>query len=467
MKKNKKKCFILIYILFFNLKVDANELIKNSWKSTDKENNSIKYAENKVLFKGKNKKELYINGAKNSKLSWNIKNYKIIKFNFKYKENYVFMISLKTEQGYRTLMYLPKRSSTKTYIGLGEGTKDGQWHTIERNLEEDLQRTESNNHIVSVNAFICRGTGEFGLIKFLAKKEDKPWRSLSGLSTHISQVYDKEKKKKVIEFKNFTGKESYIYRFSKKKRAKTIEWEFKYNKNFVILISVFTQDGYRTLIYTAQEQSGQNAIGLNLENQKNRWTQVKRDLELDLKQIEPDNRLLYINAFIYRGDGFLSQIKTVEEDGKKLLKRGVLETIVSKIMLLKKDNCHFPYIELLGEKKVYLPLNGQYDEAGVLAYDCDHNSIPVEILSEIDTQREGEKILNYMATDKRGNVITVSRVVIVGEKKERQNIVNHREVFSLPMIESDGVDEEYEAIKHEIETELIDMDYEVGDEIIL
>jgi hypothetical protein len=43
--------------------------------------------------------------------------------------------------------------------GLGTATKDGTWQTITRDLEADLKAFQPDNHILSVNAFLIRGSG--------------------------------------------------------------------------------------------------------------------------------------------------------------------------------------------------------------------------------------------------------------------------------------------------------------------
>ncbi|MEE9423658.1 MAG: hypothetical protein V3V18_01610, partial [Methylococcales bacterium] len=58
-------------------------------------------------------------------------------------------------------------SGRYVHHGLGPQTQDGQWHTIKRNLLEDLQDAQSGNSIVSIDAFLVRGSGLIDDIKTL------------------------------------------------------------------------------------------------------------------------------------------------------------------------------------------------------------------------------------------------------------------------------------------------------------
>jgi len=464
-----KKQYLLFILLFIvSQPTFANLLIDNAWENLSKNNNTIRYKEKYVEFTGDSKRDIYINGAKKLKKSWNITQHKNIEFKFKYSEAYIFMISIKTERGYRTLMYLPKDKDTKTYLGLGSKTNNGKWQTIQRNLEEDLQQNEPNNHILSVNAFICKGKGQFSYIKLFTNPIAKQWKELSNPTKIISKTYDKEEQTNLIAFHNFTGKESYIYRFLKSNtKDKKLEWKFKYKKDYVIIISLLTNHGYRNLIYTSKKKSDNNYIALGRETKKNRWNSIKRDLNADLKQLYPNDKLLEINAFIYRGEGKLLYIKRVEN--KQHLERSSTVPIIKKEPL---STCKMPNIKLVGKRVVFLSLKSDYEDQGVIAKDCHGNHLDVETIGNIDFEKRGTYTLHYIATDLVGNVITTTRVIAIGEKTSMSPISSNPITQEEPIEEdvivedSDGVDKEYELIKDSIEIEL-DRDYVIGEEIIL
>ena len=92
----------------------------------------------------------------------------------KYDEDFVVYISVDTQKGHRFLYYDNRESdggwisdvisghdidSRYVHYGLGTEASDGTWRTFRRNLEEDLKEVEPDNAIVSVNAFLIRGSG--------------------------------------------------------------------------------------------------------------------------------------------------------------------------------------------------------------------------------------------------------------------------------------------------------------------
>ncbi len=114
---------------------------------------------NVIEFSSQSNRDTYINGAKDGERAWNNRESKTIHWCFKYSENYVIIIALKTIKGYRNLIYTASDKNSKSYIGLGSHTIEGEWVTVTRNLAEDLHRQDSTNKIISVNGFVIRGNG--------------------------------------------------------------------------------------------------------------------------------------------------------------------------------------------------------------------------------------------------------------------------------------------------------------------
>jgi len=100
---------------------------------------------------------------------------------------------------------------------------------------------------------------------------------------------------------------------------KVIQWDMKFNQDFVIYIRVMTKKGARYIYYTASNKSNgkKNSyihIGLDAKKNNDIWQTIKRDLEADLKKYEPNNTLLTVNAFLIRGNGFVDNIKLVSNN---------------------------------------------------------------------------------------------------------------------------------------------------------
>jgi hypothetical protein len=106
------------------------------------------------------------------------------------------------------------------------------------------------------------------------------------------------------------------------KKEKTITWRMKYDEDFIVYISVETVKGHRFLYYTNRNGSWRwkNYIhhGLGSNANDGTWRTFTRNLKDDLRDIEPDNMITSVNAFLIRGSGLVDNIE---------LKKDVIESI--------------------------------------------------------------------------------------------------------------------------------------------
>lgn len=123
---------------------------------------------NVTHFISQTSRDTYISGAKSGESAWHNTEDKILRWQFNYRENYVIMVSVNTLDGYRNLIYTSGDDHGNLYYGLGQETINGSWQTITRDLEYDLQRYEPRNMILSVDAFLVRGSGQFAKVELLA-----------------------------------------------------------------------------------------------------------------------------------------------------------------------------------------------------------------------------------------------------------------------------------------------------------
>ena len=141
---------------------DAEHGVQN-WKSlTERREDKVSIVYDNTL----KSKVLKIEGTNSSKFiygiganEWHIKNKSVISWKMKYNKDYAFYIRVQTTNGFRFLKYIPSNSGLgkhEVYIvnSLGEESKDGNWHTITRDLQADLNRYEANNKILEVNGII-------------------------------------------------------------------------------------------------------------------------------------------------------------------------------------------------------------------------------------------------------------------------------------------------------------------------
>ena len=97
-----------------------------------------------------------------------------IEWSMKYSENYTIYIDVSTEGGQqRFLTYKPLEEDAlgdAMYVqyGLGAETINGQWHTICRDLQADLERAQPGCQIQKVRGFLVKGSGMVDDIKTLS-----------------------------------------------------------------------------------------------------------------------------------------------------------------------------------------------------------------------------------------------------------------------------------------------------------
>lgn len=98
--------------------------------------------------------------------SWNNTIGKTIEWSMNFNENFSILVSIKTQDGNRFLIYNNEDTDQKGIVrggnvryGLGSDIKDGAWHTVTKNLESDWNAFNPNNPIVAVNGFYVKGSG--------------------------------------------------------------------------------------------------------------------------------------------------------------------------------------------------------------------------------------------------------------------------------------------------------------------
>ena len=102
----------------------------------------------------------------------------------------------------------------------------------------------------------------------------------------------------------------------------TLNWDMNFNNGYVVYVRVMTRYGARYIYYTPSNQSygkgygGYIHIGLGRTSSNGTWQSFSRDLAKDLIQYEPDNRLIAVNAFLIRGNGFVDNIALVSSKEK-------------------------------------------------------------------------------------------------------------------------------------------------------
>ena len=95
---------------------------------------------------------------------------------------------------------------------------------------------------------------------------------------------------------------------------RVVQWSMKTNKDFLIFVSLKTQNGNRFLVYSSKDYSTGHTYGLGSESKDGKWRAYRRDLDADLKAVESNNSIVSVNGFLVRGSGLFDDIQLLNRD---------------------------------------------------------------------------------------------------------------------------------------------------------
>ena len=287
--------------------------------------------------------------------AWAEMNRDTVSWDIKYSESYSFYYTVTTTKGER-YMYYSSAANNRGIIGnglyihhgLGEGYKDGKWHTITRNLEDDLTEFEPDNHIVAINGLLIRGSGSIDNIvltdgaPLLADTlyEDAEGSLSAGWTTIVgntpparttpgyngSQAFAKLRPHwKRLDNGNWVNKAEYhlpLRNSSQKILSVEIGGDGNNMPHYVIGVKTRTKKGIRTLLWDSwYKHENMSPKTIDLGNGEKRMIlpspveQVRGfgyadvnlvqtfniNVENQLQILEPDNTILSIETFIATG----------------------------------------------------------------------------------------------------------------------------------------------------------------------
>jgi len=94
-----------------------------------------------------------------------------------------------------------------------------------------------------------------------------------------------------------------------------------FSSNFTIYIRINTSYGLKYLYYTPvtynlgrQSQNRYIHHGLGLDAKNGSWRTFSRDLEADLQEFEPGNKILAVLGFLVRGGGKIDDIQLLSQN---------------------------------------------------------------------------------------------------------------------------------------------------------
>jgi hypothetical protein len=246
------------------------------------------------------------------------------------------------------------------------------------------------------------------------------WQNVSSLAVgKVSNLYDKEKKSRVIKFNGDSTKSTYLLHLERKVHKDAIlQWQMKYKEDFVIIIDCETNYGKRYFIYTVGETKSNLMFGLGRDSTNNHWQTYRRDLSNDLRDFEPKNTIIKIKNFVIKGSGLLDNIELNSRE--KTMEKSPLISLPKK-NLKKISGKKMPKIRLKGRNPIHLKIGEEYLEPSAIAKDIDGSNISVNISHNIDIFKDGEYIVIYIATNKLGNTAVDKRHIIVGTLTKKKS----------------------------------------------
>lgn len=143
----------------------------------------------------------------------------------------------------------------------------------------------------------------------------------------ISNVFDEEKRSRVIKFEGDGLRNGFVIGFWtstpwKDTQHKVISWNMKITDNYMLYVRVSTKKGYRYLYYTPDDYSyGISSYdnphyihhGLGINSNNGTWQTFTRDLSADLKDFDSDNSIVSVDGFFVRGSGMFDDIVLLQK----------------------------------------------------------------------------------------------------------------------------------------------------------
>jgi len=266
-------------------------------------------------------------------------------------------------------------------------------------------------------------------------KKNNKWSVIKSYAKgKIENIYDKEKKSRVIQFKGEGTKSTYVLKMKKKSNKNHIlSWEMNYREDFVIMVELNTSQGNQSLIYTAGNDDSYLQYGLGETAILGLWKKFERNLMDDLENAIGDAEIFNVNNFVIKGSGRIDNIQLTNTQSISPKNIPTSKTVVNKSSNIKtanKTKNRMPRIYLKGKNPLFLEKGESYVEAGAKAIDYNGKSLNVEISHQIDTLTEGLYLVIYMTSNHLGNSVIETRRVVVGELNEQKKNKEKDEVFS-------------------------------------
>ena len=96
-----------------------------------------------------------------------------LSWEMQYKDDVVVILIIQTTQGETYLIYTSGNHNSYHQFGLGYDIFDGEWHTIKRNIQKDLDYFDNRGKVLEIKTFVIKGDGSIDNIKTELRKVNK------------------------------------------------------------------------------------------------------------------------------------------------------------------------------------------------------------------------------------------------------------------------------------------------------
>jgi peptidoglycan/xylan/chitin deacetylase (PgdA/CDA1 family) len=286
-----------------------------------------------------------IGGLVGSNSAWNETAKRYLSFSLNNTEGFLIDVILETTQGLRYLRYSDddiNRGVAQEYIniGLGYNASNGQWHHFKRDTVADLKLFEPSNTIIAIQGIQVRGNCRIDNIELGDKPSGKEfvvyedaedgqknrWEIVdnSSADASVSNLFDSEVNSKVIKLQS---SDSYANQYKLKSIISNhenlnLKWDMQTTEGFIIDVVVMTDFGERTLRFTddAPENKGVDGDiifhGLGYFTSNGGWHTYSRNLQQDLIEFEPTNKIVSVETFLIRANCKLDNLELFSTPSK-------------------------------------------------------------------------------------------------------------------------------------------------------
>ncbi len=300
--------------------------------------------------------------------SWNNQNDRFLSWDMKISGNYTIYVGLNTVKGFRWIFFNDLNVDVGFHNGgilkgIGINTNNNSWQRVVIDLDRALKDTEPDNEIVSVTGMRFRliesGGSIDNIILYTPRRviyengennASLNWQITDNTpdGATVSVIYDNEE----VQINQVRGEDPIFYAYNRNvimlngdgrdnaftigassgdgvwnnRTENILQWKMRTSEHFTVIVHILTTKGLRDLLYTdSRNDSGMLTNGFQIhhglgisrngegvaygQGTDNRWETFSRDLADDLKDYEPDNRLLSVNGVTVRGHTMIDDIE--------------------------------------------------------------------------------------------------------------------------------------------------------------